>query len=68
MMRSPKPIPSVLTGHVQVISDSLDLLAILFFAPESPWYYVRTGQIQLAEKQVLRLGAPSQRHLAGAGP
>jgi SP family general alpha glucoside:H+ symporter-like MFS transporter len=42
----------------------LPLFAILFFAPESPWHYVRVGDYEMAEKMVVRLASPSQRHLA----
>jgi SP family general alpha glucoside:H+ symporter-like MFS transporter len=42
----------------------LPLFAILFFAPESPWHYVRKGNHDMAEKMVKRLASPSQQHLA----
>ncbi|KAF2272710.1 MFS alpha-glucoside transporter-like protein [Westerdykella ornata] len=42
----------------------IPLFVILFFAPESPWYYVRTGDREMAEKMVARLSSPAQRHLA----
>jgi SP family general alpha glucoside:H+ symporter-like MFS transporter len=42
----------------------LPLFAILFFAPESPWHYVRMGNYDMAEKMVKRLASPSQQHLA----
>jgi SP family general alpha glucoside:H+ symporter-like MFS transporter len=42
----------------------IPLFIILFFAPESPWYFVRVGNLDMAEEMVTRLGAPSQRHLA----
>ncbi|KAH8722900.1 general substrate transporter [Phaeosphaeriaceae sp. PMI808] len=41
----------------------LPLAAILFFAPESPWHYVREGNREMAEKMVTRLTSPSQKHL-----
>ncbi|KAF9888014.1 hypothetical protein FE257_009404 [Aspergillus nanangensis] len=37
------------------------LFPILWFAPESPWYYVRVGKYDLAEASILRLGSTSQR-------
>ncbi|KAL4814912.1 general substrate transporter [Aspergillus spinulosporus] len=37
------------------------LFPILFFAPESPWYYVRVGKHDLAESSISRLGSTSQR-------
>ncbi|PVI04244.1 sugar transporter [Periconia macrospinosa] len=40
------------------------LFIILYFAPESPWHFVRLGNLGMAEKMVARLGSPSQRHLA----
>jgi len=42
----------------------LPLFIILYFAPESPWYYVRSGNLDMAEKMVVRLGTPSQRIFA----
>ncbi|KAI6775282.1 hypothetical protein HG530_002040 [Fusarium avenaceum] len=36
------------------------LFVILFFAPESPWYYVRIGDYQEAEKSVARLSSSTQ--------
>jgi SP family general alpha glucoside:H+ symporter-like MFS transporter len=42
----------------------LPLFAILFFAPESPWHYVRNDNHEMAEKMVKRLVSPSQQHLA----
>lgn len=33
----------------------IPLFIILFFAPESPWHFVRVGQIEDAEKSVVRL-------------
>ncbi|KAL1592463.1 hypothetical protein SLS59_009696 [Nothophoma quercina] len=39
------------------------LFLILFFAPESPWHYVRTGDLDMAERMITRLSSPSQRHL-----
>lgn len=36
------------------------LFAILWFAPESPWHFVRLGDYEKAEKSVLRLGSVSQ--------
>jgi SP family general alpha glucoside:H+ symporter-like MFS transporter len=42
----------------------LPLFVILFFAPESPWHYVRVGKHDLAEEMVMRLASSSQQHLA----
>jgi len=42
----------------------LPLFAILYYAPESPWHFVRTGDYDMAERTVARLASPSQRHLA----
>lgn len=42
----------------------LPLFAILFFAPESPWHYVRNGNYETAEKMINRLASPGQQHLA----
>jgi SP family general alpha glucoside:H+ symporter-like MFS transporter len=42
----------------------LPLFAILFFAPESPWHYVRKGNPAMAEKMLRRLASPTQNHLA----
>jgi SP family general alpha glucoside:H+ symporter-like MFS transporter len=42
----------------------LPLFIILYFAPESPWYFVRTGNLDMAEKMVVRLGTPAQQNLA----
>ena len=39
----------------------IPLFVILFFAPESPWYYIRVGRYDEAEKSVMRLGSVSQR-------
>lgn len=36
------------------------LFVILFFAPESPWYFVRIGAYQEAEKSVARLSSSTQ--------
>jgi SP family general alpha glucoside:H+ symporter-like MFS transporter len=41
----------------------IPLFAILWFAPESPWHYVRKGNREKAEKMVTRLSSPSQQHL-----
>ncbi|KAH8772001.1 maltose permease MAL31 [Diaporthe sp. PMI_573] len=38
----------------------IPLFAILWFAPESPWHFVRLGKYEQAEKSVLRLGSASQ--------
>lgn len=35
----------------------LPLFAVLWFAPESPWYFVRVGNYEEAEKSVARLGS-----------
>ncbi|KAH5583459.1 hypothetical protein HBI24_107860 [Parastagonospora nodorum] len=42
----------------------LPLFAMLFFAPESPWHYVRNGDYEMAEKMINRLASPRQQHLA----
>jgi SP family general alpha glucoside:H+ symporter-like MFS transporter len=42
----------------------IPLFLILFFAPESPWHYVRSGNLNMAEKMIKRLSSPSQQHLA----
>lgn len=42
----------------------LPLFAILILAPESPWHFVRRGDLERAEKMVIRLSSPSKRHLA----
>lgn len=42
----------------------LPLFAILFFAPESPWHYVRNGNHAMAEKTLKRLTSHSEHHLA----
>jgi len=42
----------------------LPLFLILYFAPESPWYYVRSGNYDMAEKTVARLASISQKHFA----
>ncbi|KAI8192147.1 hypothetical protein KHU50_013201 [Colletotrichum sp. SAR 10_65] len=42
----------------------LPLFAILWFAPESPWYFVRLGKYDQAEMSILRLSSPSQRSQA----
>ncbi|KAJ4288480.1 hypothetical protein N0V90_011716 [Kalmusia sp. IMI 367209] len=42
----------------------IPLFAVLFMAPESPWYYVRIGKLDMAEKMIMRLSSSSQRHLA----
>ncbi|RSL48780.1 hypothetical protein CEP53_009411 [Fusarium sp. AF-6] len=36
------------------------LFIVLWFAPESPWYFVRTGNYDEAEKSVTRLGSSSK--------
>ncbi|KAJ4263338.1 hypothetical protein NW762_006156 [Fusarium torreyae] len=36
------------------------LFVVLFFAPESPWYFVRIGAYDRAEKSVARLSSSSQ--------
>ncbi|KAK0371609.1 maltose permease MAL31 [Colletotrichum paranaense] len=38
----------------------LPLFAVLWFAPESPWHFVRLGDYEQAEKSVLRLGSASE--------
>ncbi|CEI61013.1 Alpha-glucosides permease MPH3 [Fusarium venenatum] len=38
----------------------LPLFAVLFFAPESPWYFVRIGAYQEAEKSVMRLSSSKE--------
>lgn len=41
----------------------IPLFAVLWFAPESPWYYVRLGKPAEAEKALIRLGSAAQgRH------
>ncbi|KAH6855850.1 general substrate transporter [Chaetomium sp. MPI-CAGE-AT-0009] len=35
----------------------IPLFAILWFAPESPWFYVRKGQYDLAKKSISRLSS-----------
>lgn len=42
----------------------IPLAAILYLAPESPWYYVRIGNHDMAEKMIKRLTSPSEDHLA----
>ncbi|KAI4713142.1 hypothetical protein J4E89_002121 [Alternaria sp. Ai002NY15] len=42
----------------------IPLFAILWMAPESPWYHVRTGNLELAEQMLIRLGSVSQRDMA----
>lgn len=42
----------------------LPLATILFFAPESPWHYVRTGNLAMAEAIINRLGTGQQDPLA----
>ncbi|WVQ65278.1 uncharacterized protein L199_003454 [Kwoniella botswanensis] len=37
------------------------LIPVLWFAPESPWWYVRKGRLEEAEHSVRRLAAPSLR-------
>ncbi|KAL5341056.1 sugar transporter [Aspergillus crustosus] len=37
------------------------LFPILWFAPESPWHFVRTGQYKEAEASIIRLGSAAQR-------
>lgn len=39
----------------------LPLFIVLWFAPESPWHYVRTGDYEQAEKAVIRLGSITQQ-------
>lgn len=41
----------------------IPLFFILFFAPESPWHYVRKGNLDTAEKMMQRLSSASQRDL-----
>ncbi|RSL79551.1 hypothetical protein CEP51_007270 [Fusarium floridanum] len=36
------------------------LFIVLWFAPESPWYFIRTGNYDEAEKSVTRLGSTSK--------
>ncbi|KAF4345683.1 maltose permease [Fusarium beomiforme] len=36
------------------------LFVVLFFAPESPWYYVRIGDYQNAEKSIGRLSSSTE--------
>jgi SP family general alpha glucoside:H+ symporter-like MFS transporter len=38
----------------------IPLFIILWFAPESPWFYVRHGKLAEAEKSVIRLSSTSQ--------
>ncbi|KAL6407026.1 putative maltose permease (MalP) [Ilyonectria robusta] len=35
----------------------LPLFAVLWFAPESPWYFIRVGNYEEAERSVTRLGS-----------
>lgn len=42
----------------------LPLFVILWFAPESPWYFVRVGKYVEAERAVMRLGSAAQRQRA----
>lgn len=42
----------------------LPLFAILFFAPESPWHYIRKGDLVMAEKMIVRLGIKSEQSAA----
>ncbi|KAB5545899.1 general substrate transporter [Coniochaeta sp. 2T2.1] len=35
----------------------IPLFAVLWFAPESPWHYVRVGRYKDAERSVMRLGS-----------
>jgi len=42
----------------------IPLFIILFFAPESPYYYVRRGEIEKAEQSVRRLTSANYQHLA----
>ncbi|PNH27426.1 hypothetical protein VD0002_g4121 [Verticillium dahliae] len=42
----------------------LPLFTILWFAPESPWYFIRVGKDDEAEKSVMRLGSALQRSYA----
>ncbi|KAK8039556.1 hypothetical protein PG993_007967 [Apiospora rasikravindrae] len=44
----------------------IPLFAILFFAPESPWYYVRINRPDLAEKSLVRLGSAGRAREAVA--
>ncbi len=39
----------------------IPLFLILFFAPESPWYYVRVGRYEDAERSVARPSSSSRR-------
>ncbi|KAJ8118497.1 hypothetical protein OPT61_g536 [Boeremia exigua] len=41
----------------------IPLFLVLYFAPESPWHYIRTGNLEMAEKMLRRLSSPSQQHL-----
>ena len=41
----------------------IPLFVILYFAPESPWHFVRNGNLDAAEQTIARLGTSSQRHL-----
>lgn len=40
----------------------LPLFAVLFMAPESPWYHVRMGDLDMAEKMLKRLTSTSEHH------
>jgi SP family general alpha glucoside:H+ symporter-like MFS transporter len=40
------------------------LFIVFFFAPESPWHYVRKGDHETAEKVIVRLSSKSQAPLA----
>ncbi|KAH8679108.1 general substrate transporter [Tricladium varicosporioides] len=42
----------------------IPLFIILFFAPESPYYHVRRGEIEKAEMSVRRLTSANYQHLA----
>ena len=40
------------------------IIPLVAFAPESPWWYVRKGRLEDAERSVKRLSAKSQHHAA----
>ncbi|KAK7948862.1 maltose permease (MalP) [Apiospora aurea] len=44
----------------------IPLFVILWFAPESPWYYVRINRPDLAEKSLIRLGSAGRAREAVA--
>ncbi|KAF8847540.1 general substrate transporter [Acephala macrosclerotiorum] len=39
----------------------IPLFAVLYFAPESPWHLVRVGNLEEAERSVMRLGSVKEK-------